>query len=300
MPRYAQVSTLVSEHGLLAGERRSPTNFAAWRTGGIHDDKAARTIGFKGGLVSGLIHNEQFMPLALQAFGPRWFERGCYSFFYRTPTYDLESVQAFMCDPGGQTDNVQVDAWSETEDRQKVAEGTISMGQVSELTALRRRFEERPASGELRIFRDVQPGQSLGEVVRRFPLQVPPGGEGQISRRENTTEPLEWYFGDSPWGRPIANSMGIARLMRPSLAGTGAAHGLGLDGGIEVRFVNGPIFLDKDYILTGRILGTSQSPKTENVWWESSLRDPETDTVVAQMFMMSCAFKRSSPLYADQ
>lgn len=112
MSTYEQVSTITRANGVPSGEVRRPTTIAADRRGGIHDDQTTQTLGFKGGLVSGLIHHEQFPPLALAAFGPRWFERGCYSFYYRTPTLHLEPVRALMRDPGDQQDNVQVVAWS--------------------------------------------------------------------------------------------------------------------------------------------------------------------------------------------
>jgi len=73
-----------------------------------------------------------------------------------------------------------------------------------------------------------------------------------------------------------------------------------LDGGIEVRFVNGPVFIDRDYLLSGRVLRTGESPKTEDLWFESSLRDPHSGDVVAEMLMMARWMKNSSPLWADQ
>jgi hypothetical protein len=314
MPTYTRMSEVVRRDGLLTGEMRRAPNFAAWR-GGIHADGAAQKVGYRGGLVSGMIHNEQFTPLALAAFGPAWFERGSYSFFYRTPSYHLEPVQAFMRDPGARRDNVQVEAWCDTEDGRRVAEGTIGMGDPGEPTSLRRRFERTHTDpSELRIFRHVVPGQALEPQKRRFPL-LPgppvdgvaprPGGEGQIQRKEDTTEPLEWYFGPSPWGGPIAGSLGLQRLLRglevPGVAREqDASRGApGLDGGIEVRFVDGPVFIDTDYVLRGRVLGVSQSPKTEDLWIESSLHDPRTDRVIAECLLMSRRLKAASPLYDE-
>ena len=298
MPRYEDVSTIVRADGVLSGEPRVPINIAAHRKGGIHDDETAKALGFEGGLVSGLIRNEQFPPLALAAFGPRWFERGFYSFYYRTPTLHLEPVRAFMRDPGERTDDIQVEAWSETEDGRCVADGTIGIGEVAEPTPLRRRLEESPPSGELHILRAAKAGQSLGEVVRRFPLAPPEGGrDGQLIRRDTITEPVAWYFGPSPWGGPIAGSYGLYRLMRPSLAPIGIDAGTTLDGGIEVRFVDGPVFLDREYVLSGRVVAVGQSRKTEDLWMESSLRDPESGGVVAELLLMARWMKSSSPLY---
>lgn len=299
MPRYEQVSTIERADGILRGELRAPVNFAAMVKGGIHDDDQARRLGFGGGLVSGLIHNEQFMPLALNVFGPQWFERGSYSFYYPTPTLHLEPVQAFLRHPGDRTEDVQVDAWSVTEDGRRVAEGTVAMGNPGEPSALRRRLQRPSAPGDLRILANVRPGMSLGERPRRFPFVPLSGREGQLARRDTTTEPLDWYFGPSPWGPPIAGSFALYRLLRPSLAAAGVDAATTLDGGIEVRFINGPAFLDTDYILSGRILHAGQSPRTEYLWFESSLRDPARDLVVAEMLMMARWMKNSSPLYAE-
>jgi hypothetical protein len=290
---YTRTSTITRQHGLLAGEWRAPVNFAAGRRGSIHDDERARELGFEGGPVSGLIHNEQFPPLALAAFGQRWFERGSYSFYYRTPTLDREPVRAFMRDPDERADNVQVEAWSENEAGARVAEGNIGVGEVAEPSALRRRLENRQAQGELRILKDAKPGQSLGEEVRHFPL------EGQLARRGTMTEPLEWYFGESPWGGPIASSLALYRMMRAPLDSTGA-QGVQIDGGIEVRFVDGPVFVDTDYVLTASTLAVGQSPKTEYLWFESSLRDAESDRVVAEKLMMCRWMKNSAPLCRDE
>lgn len=310
MAKYERVSQITRRDGLLTTERRAATNFAAWR-GGIHGEGEAQKAGFRGGLVSGLIHNEQFVPLAVEAFGKEWFERGFYSLYYRTPVYDQDEVQAFIRDPGLRREDAQVEAWSETPEGVHVAEGNIGMGTPDEPTALRRRFEgTRVDPSELTLLRDVVPGEPLEGGIRCFPL-LPgppvkgvaprPGGEGQLQRRENTTEPLDWYFGDSPWGKPVAGSLAIQRLMRPSLGPIlarrraevieGAAAGA--DGGIEVHFVNGPIFLDKDYGVSGTVLGVSQSPRAENLWWESQLEDLETGKIVARMLMMSRWFKHT-------
>lgn len=313
MPRYETTSTIVREGGVLSGELRAAKNFSLLRfeEGNIHNEEDARRAGFKGGMVSGLIHNEQFSPLALEAFGPDWFERGFYSFYYRTPTYDGDLVRAFMRDPGTQRDNVQVEAWSETEDGQRVAEGVIGMGDPGVPSPLRARFDSSPPPGELRIMANVRAGAPLGPRDSIFPLM--PGGpgtgprnEGQITRREDTTEPLEWYFGPSPWGGPIANSLGLSRLLAtggglvdPNYQARSEDRGIVLAGGIEVRFVNGPVFLDTEYVVSGRVLGVTESPRAENRWSEVELRDRQSGTLVATALLMNRTLKWPHPAYAD-
>jgi hypothetical protein len=71
---------------------------------------------------------------------------------------------------------------------------------------------------------------------------------------------------------------------------------VGLYGAIEVRHVAGPVFMDRDYEVSGRILAVGQTPKTEYLWYETTMREGPTD--VAEMLMMLRFMKASSPLWA--
>jgi hypothetical protein len=271
-------------------------NIAVGRAGSIHDDANARRLGFRGGLVSGLVHNEQFPPLALEAFGRKWFERGSYSMYYRAPTLDHEPVRAFMRDPGLDAADVQVEAWSETEGGVHVAEGTISCGEVAEPSALQVRLTQQRHSGELRILRPFEPGTSLGE-----PRTVQWTLERQLEQRDNIAEPLEWYFGPSPWGRPICASLALYRLLRPRAVEEFVVDhaAVQVDGGIEVQYVQGPVLLDTEYLLEGRACAAGRTPKTEYLWFESSLSDLDDGHVVARKLMMCRWLKASSALYRE-
>jgi hypothetical protein len=272
----------------------------------MHNEEAAKRAGFRGALVPGVIHVEQFAPLALVAFGQRWFEQGGYSFYFRTPTCHLETVQAFLRLPesGAVAATDQLEAWSETEDGSRVIEGTLAVGAPVETGALRRRLRESAGrEARLRILAHLEIGQGFEDEERCFPLQLGPpvkgvqarpGGEGQILRRGDTTEPLDWYFGPSPWGGPIANPLGLHRLLKPT-----AAEG-GLIGGVEVRMHRGPAFLDGDYVLSSRIAGMDESPRTENLWCESQLHDAADGTLVADLLVMTRFVKKTSPLYSDE
>ena len=84
----------MSEDDVITGPVRTPRNLAANVTGSIHDDATATALGFRGGTVAGSIHMDQFPPLLLDAFGPRWFETGSLSLYFRTATTDGEPVRA--------------------------------------------------------------------------------------------------------------------------------------------------------------------------------------------------------------
>lgn len=306
MTYYENISRITRADGLLSGEVRRAANFVKSRTDDAHGDSVAQSIGYRGGLVSALIHEEQFMPLAREAFGQEWFERGSYSFFSRTATVDQDEVQAFMVDPGSEPGEAEVEAWSVNAAGERVTEGTVGMGEAGRASALRRRMEAYPL-GRSELIYEVEPGMPLGRELRWFPFEKPddaddtrpykrkdyPRGESQMQRRADTTEPLDWYFGDSPWGGPIAGPLALARLVRPAFRWLDIQGALSIVGGMEVQFVNGPLFLDKDYVVSGRIVGASSSPKTEVVWFESSVTDPLTGVEVARGLLMERYFPQS-------
>lgn len=227
---YDRYSILTRTDGVCSGERRSAFNIAAASAGSIHDDAKAAELGYQGGLVSGLVHNEHFIPNALDLFGPSWLEWGGFSFAYRTPTLDGEPVQAFARVPAeGAT---QVEAWSQNDAGQRVADGVLFLGETR--TPLAERLASAaPAEG--RILRHV----ALGPFGPQRRVHV--SAEVQALMRGTTTEPHEWYFGPSPWAAAVASTRSLYRLLEPR-AVTEAVDptGVRIDAGIEIRFADGP------------------------------------------------------------
>jgi hypothetical protein len=72
---------------------------------------------------------------------------------------------------------------------------------------------------------------------------------------------------------------------------------VGMYGAIEVRHVNGPMFLDTEYEVTGEVLAVSESPKTEVLWYRTEARKTGSEKIVAELTMMTRLLKDSSPLY---
>jgi hypothetical protein len=178
------------------------------------------------------------------------------------------------------------------ENGMRVLEGTAGVGQPAAKTYLRQRFEERPAPGQVRILAGIEPGELMPERTVRVSVQE------QEGRRAVITEPLDWYWGESPWGGSICTPVTMFRLLNGGLTLRGKiARAVGLYGGIEVRVLNGPLFVDKDYLVQGTILATGETPKSEYLWWESRLRDVATGEPVAEMLMMNRWMKASSELY---
>jgi hypothetical protein len=119
---------------------------------------------------------------------------------------------------------------------------------------------------------------------------------------ERITEPHPRYTADgastSPWGRAVvpmemisvlAHKTGVSWPVRtPSL-------GLFLD--LEVRLVDGPVFVDQDHDVEHEIVGLSQSRRTESYWTRSTLTDVSTGRVTAVVLLHSGVFKDSYPGY---
>lgn len=292
--------TVTDRDGVLRGPERRPLNLAAEQRGSIHDDETAQRLGFRGGTVAGSIHMDQFPPLLVAAFGERWFETGGLSLAFRHATTGDEPVTAFVQAPTGHGDE-QVDVWMDGEGGVRVAEGTASVGNPAAPAHLHA-IDLRPSDpAELRIFSTVAAGDPLdahaaavdgGEVRRRI-------------ERGGMTEPLEWYTGASPWGGPVASPSGVVQLLwRGSVSSLARLAGgaVGLFGAIAVRHHRGPVFLDREYLVTGEIVAVGQSPKTEYVWFDAHARDDgggPGDPPVASMRMQLRWMKASAPQYRE-
>ena len=291
-----RVDEIVVRDGVITGPLRQSVNQAQQVDGSIHNDAIATKLGFRGGTVAGSIHLELFPPVLLEAFGKHWFEHGTLSINFKNPTTDREPVRGLVDAPKTDGDT-QVRAWIERDDGMLVGEGTASVGDVAEKTALQaidpNRFEAKAPR--------ILAGISTGPMPT---ARVDMSRKAQDIRRDVITEWLDWYDG-SPWGGPIASPATVvhylyghpARVIGQSTEGTGE-NAVGLFGAIEMRHVNGPLVLDQTYTVGGEILAVGESPKTEYVWFESYAAKPD-GTRVAEMRMQLRWMKASSALYQD-
>ncbi len=283
---------IVLKEGRLYGPWRQPRNLHGEVVGSIHEDGTAQKLGFRGGTVAGNIHFEMLVPLLLKAFGPRWFERGTLSVDFKFATVDSEEVRGIVdAPPAGATD-AQVAVLMERPTGEVVGVGTASVGSPAAQTCLGAKDLSKYDSGEYKALRDISPGV-------RFPV-----AEATISRQvaeermKVITEPLPWYVGDSPWGGAIATP--TVMVMALTTAQTRFLRereglGVGLYGAIELRNVNGPVFVDKPYTAGGEVVARGQSPRTEYIWYESYLDDSEGKRI-AEMLMQLRFMKGSADL----
>lgn len=298
---------ITTSGGFLRGPERAPENraFVAAReaTGAapipsatnIHDDSTAQKLGFRGGTIAGSIHMDQFVPVLVAAFGPRWFESGSLSLAFKNATISGDPVVALV-GVASDGDDVQVPVRMERPDGELVAEGTASVGTPPEPTHLEA-IDLRPGDpGALRIIAGIAPGHRL------------PGHESTLDPRHlharieagALTEPLDWYTGDSPWGGPVANPSTVVQLLRnrPGDFGPHVSDAVGLFGAIEVRHHHGPVRLGERYHVDGDVVAVGSSPRTEYVWYDTRATDAG-GTVVVSMRMQLRWMTASSPLYAE-
>jgi hypothetical protein len=66
---------------------------------------------------------------------------------------------------------------------------------------------------------------------------------------------------------------------------------------LEVRMVNGPVFVGQAYAAESEIVGLGESRRTESYWTRTTLTDLDTDTVTAIVLLHSGMFKESYPGY---
>ncbi len=278
---------------ILESELHEARNWSADAKGSIHDDATAGKLGFRGGTVAGSIHMDQFPPVLLRSFGTRFFQDGALSLYFLNATTDREPVRVYAEEPSGGATQVRV--WMKREDGLDVSEGTASIGDASK-SALRTRDLRACDPSELRILRELPAGMQLGAT------QVRLGTERQRERIERglCSGPLDWYTGPSPFGGPIAAPSALVELLwAPPTKALGAHTGkaVGLFGAIEVAHLDGPVFLDETYTVTGQVEAVGQSPKTEYLWFDSLASDAG-GRAVASMRMLLRFMKASSPLYA--
>lgn len=285
----------VAEHdGVIAGPVRRPVNFSRDAVGSIHDDKTAQTLGFRGGTVAGNIHFEQFPPLMLARFGDGWRSRGGLSLYFLNATTDGEPVQAFA----GPVEHAglgvrRASAWMATPEGIRVSEGTAWAGGDDPRSALRLRVAQQRPATDLRILKGSRVGDRVSDIPsRRDSITA-------LRRLEGVTELLPEYRDPAIFGGLVAApavAIDALRAVEEPLFRVGKDF-VGMFGAIELEFLDGPVFLDRDYLADGRILALGESPKTEVAWYESTLRDASDGRPVARLIMMSRLLKASSPLW---
>jgi hypothetical protein len=293
---------LIRDGSTLRGPVRAPVQMLADQVYddhlSVHDESNAAALGLTGAPIEGPTHFSQFDPISVELFGEEWFRTGCISSHFSTMVVEGEEVVA----EAERTGESSAAITATKTDGSTVLTGTISVAPHPE-TALEHRLANARPAGELFIVDQLHVGMTSSEgrtTSMDFDTNNGPLYPFSLRQKlEGITERSPWYSsGDNPWGRPIvpmemlsvlANKIGDRMPVRqPSL-------GLFLD--LEVRLVDGPVFLDTEYRVEREVVGLSQSRRVESHWVRSKLTEAETGRHAATVLLHSGVFKESYPDY---
>ena len=265
------------------GPFRTPRNMAAEAKGSIHDDATATKLGFRGGTVAGSIHLDQFVPKLLEIYGDAWFERGGLSLYFTQATVDREEVQ---CAAAPSEDRLRLTMHN----RQGalICQGTASANPDA-ASELAKRFETQTAStpGTLRILAAMQ----VGDENRDLPVRVAPE---TLARTQTVI--TEWLPAYETGTLPPSLVIHMAHMTREAVMAKFTRPQVALYGALEVQYLAGPLKVGVDYLARTKVLKLSESPKTENIWYEVIFAEGGRD--IARVLYFLRVLKGSSPLWA--
>lgn len=302
--------TPISEKdGVLSGPLRAPANMLIEQEYGghksIHDDAEAERLGFRAGPIEGPTHFSQFDPLLVKLWGKDWFERGCISCHYKNMVVEGEEVRAFIRPVSAN----RAECWAEKTDGTPVLEASATLGPEHGETLLEARMAKLRPAGDLIILSDLSVGltgkedepvmmaleQNMGAL---YPFSL-------AEKLEKITERSAWYdhAESSPWGRPIIPTEMISVLAEYSNRRAGfpvKGPTIGLFADLEIRYVNGPLFVGEPYLIRREIVALSQGRRTENYWTRTRIFDEAGETQMAETLLNHGVLKHSYEAYPKE
>jgi len=263
----------------------------------VHDDATADKLGLPGAPIEGPTHFSQFDPLAVELWGPQWFERGCISAHFETMVIEGEEVQATVTSTGAAT--ARGIATKRT--GEPVLSASLTLG--DEPTELGERLARMLAKdvGELFIVDRLEIGWMSPASTASMGYDESNGNLYPFSLADKArlmTEPSPWYVpGEpSPWDRAVVPTEMLSVLAHKGgvhLPVRGPAVGLFID--LEVQR-HAPVFLDDTYSLTHEVVGVGQSRRVESYWTRTRLTAAD-GSPVATVLLHQGVFKASYAEY---
>ena len=294
------------QDGVLSGPLRAPANMLIEQEydghKSLHDDAEAERLGFRAGPVEGPTHFSQFDPLLVKLWGQTWFEQGCISCHYKNMVVEGEQVQAFVR-PISET---RAECWALKADGTPVLEASATRGPEHGETLLEARMAKLRPAGELVILADLNVGLQGGqdEPVRMVADQNM-GALYPFSLTEKLakiTERTSWYDhpSASPWGRAIITTEIVSVLAEYTNRQAGfpvKGPAIGLFADLEIRYLNGPLFVGEEYLIRREIVALSQGRRTENYWTRTRIFDATGETQMAETLLNHGVLKHSYEAY---
>ena len=288
----------------LAGPLREPRQMLAHQEYGghasIHDDAMAEKLGFRAGPIEGPTHFSLFDPLLARLWGQAWFERGCLSAHFLNMVVEGEQVRALVDMPAAGARGTTVRA--EKADGTPVLEASASIGPDHGPTLLEQRMAALHPPGPLVILEGVRVGMrgARDERVRMDATQHM-GALYPFSLADKLaaiTERTPWYAdaSASPWGRPIIPIEMISVLAQYTSREAGfpvKGPAVGLFADLEIRLIDGPLFVGEDYLVRREVVALSESKRTESLWIRTDILDASGQRLLAQTLLNSATLKQS-------
>jgi hypothetical protein len=291
---------------VIKGPLRKPVQMLADQSydghSSIHDNEEAEKLGIKAGPIEGPTHFSQFTPYLVDIFGPAWFERGCFSAHFQNMVVEGEAVRVFI-EPQSES---RAYCRAEKEDGTPVLEASATLGPDHGVTLLEDRQSRLRPAGDLVILEEMsvgitgpedelvvmKPDQHMGDL---YPFSL-------NQKLASITEPLNLYSdaNASPWNKAIiptemvsvlgnyTGSMVKWPIKRPSI---------GLFADLQIKMIDGPLFVGETYRLKREIVALSQSRRVENYWVLTSFYDEAGQSLKAEMLLNHGIMKASYPDY---
>ena len=144
------------------------------------------------------------------------------------------------------------------------------------------------APGALRILAGYAVGDTAADIPMRIEREALDKALGRI------TERLPLY---DEGVLPPSHLVRLAHISRPTVLAK-VNQSVGLFGALEIRIAKGPLKAGHDYVGRTTMLKLTESPKTENAWYDVDIADAATGEDVATVTFMIRFMKASSPLWA--
>ena len=273
----------------------------------LHDDATAAALGFQAGAIEGPTHFSQFTPALEQLWGRAWFERGCFSAHFQNMVVEGERVRTFVERQDGQPSRVR--AWAEKEDGTPVLEASASLEPSSVPTLLEQRLGQLREPDGLVILQDLRTGMT-GHTDERVQMAANQDMGALypftlMQKLALITEPPPWYSDDaaSPWGRAIIPLEMVSVLSQYTSASArfpvrGPAVGLFAD--LEIRLIEGPLFVGEPYLIRREIVALSESRRTESFWVRTRIFDANGKRQVAETLLNHALLTHSYARYETE
>jgi hypothetical protein len=275
----------------------------------LHDEAAAAKLGLRGAPIEGPTHFSQFEPMGAALWGNRWFTHGCISAHFLNMVIEGEEVEASMTLAGPGVATARIDAVKGNGTGVLTGTASVDLGDghghgETDLSARLANIQARDL-GEVFIIDQLSVGQrgareskDGGDVVTMgFDDHMGDLYPFTLQRKLDTiTERLRYFERDAqtPWGGPIV-PMEMLSVLTGSTAHLSGFRvrqpSVGLFIDLEVRLLNGPVFVGRPYRLAREIVALSQSKRTESYWTRTTLFD--NDLPIAEVLLHQGVFKES-------